>query len=193
MNEDLDILGFDPSALRVFGENTRKLNYPYSRKINCYESKTNNAEDIIAYILDSMTRNSIEHEELLVNNQYDKKDTWHDNHHSSWERQVLDWKFYANIYRKMNKIMKCVDRLKEHANTYSISKQVYNTWKANMVNYIWDGNSNKQQIEWFVEGLIKFIFSAAWDYNNFSWILENPICSSRYEFSTETWKKINDK
>lgn len=208
MTDDLDILGFDPASLCVFGqkerqttyhnnysyENERKLNYPYESKAGCYESKTNNAEDIIGYVLDSMTRNSIEHENLLKGGQYDKKDEWHDKHHSSWERQVLDWKFYSNIYAKMDKIIKCVNRLKENADTYSISKQTYNTWKANMVKYIWDEQSNKQQIEWFVEGIMKFIFSAVWDYTKMSWILENPICSFRYEFSTEAWTKIkNDK
>lgn len=205
MTQDLDILGFDPRQLssyenKVHGQNNyhsyydeRKLNYPYVVNKHAYESHSNDAADIVSYIINEMTRNSIEHEKLLETNQYDKKDEWHDNHHSSWERQVIDFKFYSNIYRNMSKILRCVDKLKENANTYSISKQLYNTWKANMVKYIWDGESKKYQIEWFVDGIMKFIFSAVWDYSELQWVLENPICSYRYEFKTEKWVKINDK
>lgn len=200
MIEDIDILNFDPSELSVHFSNSNTNDYYYKRKptypynnVGCsYESSTNNPEDIIGYVLNAMTRNSIEHENLLMKGQYDKKDDFHDKHHSSWERQVLDWKFYSNIYSKMDKIIRCVQRLKENANTYSISKQTFNTWKANMTSYIWNTESKKYQIEWFVEGLMKFIFSAVWDYTTLSWILENPICSFRYQFSTEKWTKIND-
>lgn len=199
MNE-IDILGFDPSVLTIYSNSNnsspdyyeRKLNYPYDIDTKKYESSSNAAQDIVAYVLNAMTRNSIEHESLLLNHKYDKKDDYHDKHHASWQRQVLDCKFYANIYGKMEKILKCIDRLKEKANTYTISNQLYNTWKANMVEYVWDKQSNRQHIEWFVDGLMKFIFSAVWDYNSKSWILENPICSFRYEFSTEQWKKIKN-
>ena len=203
-NELNNLLGFDPSQIDALScQNNsyysgddffkRELNYPIDKYYTDNFKSINDPKSIVMYVYNQLVCNSIDSISWLRNTQYSKKSDKEDKAHENKKLQILTIEFQTKFISKIDGILKLTQRLFDMTETYEVEYKFASMIKDKFINYIC-GNSDgatKLQTSIFVDGLIKIIWSARWDYNTKTYIMENEPCSNKYILNNGKWIKTN--
>lgn len=199
-----NFLGFDPSQIDAMScQNNnyypddnffkRELNYPIEKYYTDNFKYVDNPKLIVMYVYNQLVCNSIDSINWLRKTQYSNKSDKEDKAHENKKLQILTNEFQQMFIIKLDGILKLTQRLFDMTETYEIEYKFASMIKNKFIDYIYRGTdeATKLQTSIFVDGLIKIIWSARWDYNTKTYIMENKPCSNKYILNNGKWIKTN--